>query len=144
MFESKRNRENGFETVEPNKSKKAGKVLGGFFGTIALLIVAAVVIFGSTYQIKEQEQAVLITFGQAKAVTEPGLHFKIPLIQQVKKVNTTIQGFAIGYSEDGNVSNEESLMITSDYNFVNVDFFVEYRYADPVKHYTHRRIPQVS
>ena len=133
MFESKRNRENGFETVEPNKSKKAGKVLGGFFGTIVLLIVAAVVIFGSTYQIKEQEQAVLITFGQAKAVTDPGLHFKIPLIQQVKKVNTTIQGFAIGYSEDGNVSNEESLMITSDYNFVNVDFFVEYRYADPVK-----------
>ena len=69
MFESKRNRENGFETVEPNKSKKAGKVLGGFFGTIALLIVAAVVIFVSTYQIKEQEQAVLITFGNAKAVT---------------------------------------------------------------------------
>ncbi len=133
MFESKRNRENGFETVEPNKSKKAGKLVGGFFGTIALLIVAAIVIFGSTYQIKEQEQAVLITFGQAKAVTEPGLHFKIPLIQQVKKVNTTIQGFAIGYNEDGNTSSEESLMITSDYNFVNVDFFVEYRYADPVK-----------
>jgi membrane protease subunit HflK len=27
----------------------------------------------------------------------------------------------------------ESLMITSDYNFVNVDFFVEFRFADPVK-----------
>ena len=133
MFESKHNKENGFETVEPNKPKKAGKILGSFFGTIALLIVAAIVIFGSTYQIKEQEQAVLITFGQAKAVTEPGLHFKIPLIQQVKKVNTTIQGFAIGYNEEGNTSNAESLMITSDYNFVNVDFFVEYRYADPVK-----------
>lgn len=133
MFESKRNRENGFETVEPNKTKKAGKIIGNFFGTIALLIVAVIVIFGSTYQIKEQEQAVLITFGQAKAVTEPGLHFKIPLIQQVKKVNTTIQGFAIGYNEEGNTSNEESLMITSDYNFVNVDFFVEYRYSDPVK-----------
>lgn len=24
-------------------------------------------------------------------------------------------------------------MITSDYNFVNVDFFVEYRFSDPVK-----------
>ena len=133
MFESKRNRDNGFETVEPNKTKKAGKIIGSFFGTIVLLIVAVIVIFGSTYQIKEQEQAVLITFGQAKAVTEPGLHFKIPLIQQVKKVNTTIQGFAIGYNEDNNYSNEESLMITSDYNFVNVDFFVEYRVSDPVK-----------
>ena len=133
MFESKRNKENGFETVEPGKPKKAGKIIGGFFGTIAFFILAAVIIFGSTYQIKEQEQAVLITFGQAKAVTEPGLHFKVPFIQQVRKVNTTIQGFAIGYNEDGSSSNEESLMITSDYNFVNVDFFVEYRYSDPVK-----------
>lgn len=49
------------------------------------------------------------------------------------KVNTTIQGFSIGY-DNGNNSNEaESLMITSDYNFVNVDFFVEYKISDPVK-----------
>jgi membrane protease subunit HflK len=133
MFESKRNRENGFETVEPDNPKKAGKILGGVFGSIAFFILAAVLIFGSTYQIKEQEQAVLITFGQAKAVTEPGLHFKVPFIQNVRKVNTTIQGFAIGYSEESHDSTEESMMITSDYNFVNVDFFVEYRYSDPVK-----------
>lgn len=133
MFESKHNRQNGFETVEPDKSKKAGKAVGKIFGTTILVIAAVIVIFGSTYQIREQEQAVLITFGQAKAVTEPGLHFKMPLIQQVRKVNTTIQGFAIGYSEGSNISTDESLMITSDYNFVNVDFFVEYRYSDPVK-----------
>lgn len=102
-------------------------------------IVVAVVILGllalnSTYQIKEQEQAVLITLGNAQAVTEPGLHFKIPFIQKVRKVNTTIQGFAIGYdAESGETIEDDSLMITSDYNFVNVDFFVEYRYSDPVK-----------
>ncbi len=133
MFESKHNRQNGFQTVEPDKSKKAGRAAGKLFGTMILIIAAVIIIFGSTYQIKEQEQAVLITFGQAKAVTEPGLHFKIPLVQQVRKVNTTIQGFAIGYSQDNNKSTDESLMITSDYNFVNVDFFVEYRYSDPVK-----------
>lgn len=100
----------------------------------AALIIAVIIAFGSTYQIKEQEQAVLITFGQAKAVTAPGLHFKLPFIQQVRKVNTTIQGFAIGYTTDDNAySEDESLMITSDYNFVNVDFFVEYRFSDPVK-----------
>ena len=77
----------------------------------------------------------LITLGQASAVTEPGLHFKIPFIQHVRKVNTTIQGFSIGYDVDdyNNATPNESLMITSDYNFVNVDFFVEYRYSDPVK-----------
>lgn len=90
--------------------------------------------FNSTYEIKEQEQAVLITLGQATAVTEPGLHFKIPFIQQVRKVNTTIQGFSIGYNLDDNAVNEdESLMITSDFNFIDVDFYVEYRYSDPVR-----------
>ena len=53
----------------------------------------------------------------------------------MRKVNTTIQGFSIGYDVDdyNNATPNESLMITSDYNFVNVDFFVEYRYSDPVK-----------
>jgi len=134
MFESKHNRRNGFETVEPNAPKKAVKSLGKIFGILVAIFFALILVFDCTYQIREQEQAVLITFGNAKAVTEPGLHFKVPMIQKVKKVNTTIQGFAIGYSEDGNnYSTDESLMITSDYNFVNVDFFVEYRYSDPVK-----------
>lgn len=134
MNDSIRNKRNGFETVgsggrfDPNKS--IGKIAGIVVAVIAVLILLG----NSTFQIREQEQAVLITFGQAKAVTDPGLHFKVPIIQQVKKVNTTIQGFSIGYIKDSNVSvEEESLMITSDYNFVNVDFFVEYRFSDPVK-----------
>ena len=54
------------------------------------------------YQIQEQEQAVLSTLGVPKAVTETGLHFKLPLIQKVHKVNTTIQGFPIGYNQQNN------------------------------------------
>ena len=78
----------------------------------------------STYQIKEQEQAVVTTFGKPSADTTSGLHFKIPLIQKVHKVNTTIQGFPIGYTVDSNeVDVDEAIMITSDYNFVDVDFF---------------------
>jgi len=103
-------------------------------GIVIVVILLAILGFGTTYQIREQEQAVLITLGKAQAVTTPGLHFKIPFIQKVKKVNTTIQGFAIGYDSDsGEAIENDSLMITSDYNFVNVDFFVEYRYSDPVK-----------
>ena len=133
MNDSRRNRMNGFQTIPPGGEailKNTGKIIG----IIAVIIVVLVLLFNSAYQIREQEQAVLITFGNAQAVTEPGLHFKIPFVQKVKKVNTTIQGFPIGYDLETDASNEsESLMITSDYNFVNVDFFVEYRYADPVK-----------
>ncbi len=132
--DSFRNRQNGFQTMDGSNPKPAGASGGKIVSIIILVIVIALLAFNSTYQIREQEQAVLITLGKAQAVTDSGLHFKIPLIQQVKKVNTTIQGFSIGYNIDSNESTEnESLMITSDYNFVNVDFFVEYRYSDPVK-----------
>ncbi len=133
--DSARNRAQGFQTMDGGKAQNNFNSFGGkIIGIVIAVVVVAVLALSSTYQIREQEQAVLITLGQAKAVTEPGLHFKIPFIQQVKKVNTTIQGFAIGYDMDTDESEtDDSLMITSDYNFVNVDFFVEYRYSDPVK-----------
>ena len=110
--------------------KTAKRTVWGVFGLAAALVIG----LGSFYNIEEQEQAVLTTFGVAVGVTEPGLHFKIPLIQRVQKVNTTIQGFALGYDVSDNETREEdSLMITKDYNFVNVDFFIEYKVADPVK-----------
>ena len=134
MSDSARNKRNGFETMGPGNSLKTNLPIGKIAGIVIFVVAAIVLLYNSAYQIREQEQAVLITFGQAKAVTEPGLHFKIPFIQQVRKVNTTIQGFSIGYNPSTNESYEdESLMITSDYNFVNVDFFVEYRFSDPVK-----------
>lgn len=134
-YDSARNRAQGFETMGTgNLGKKINASGGKIAGIIVVILAIAIVAFNSFYQIREQEQAVLITFGKAEAVTTPGLHFKIPFVQKVRKVNTTIQGFAIGYDMTTNASNEaDSLMITSDYNFVNVDFFVEYRYSDPVK-----------
>ncbi len=113
--------------------KTTKTVLKGVGIGVAVL-VALVLLFNSFYTIKEQEQAVVTTFGVPSCESEPGLHVKIPFVQKVKKVNTTIKGFAIGYDEASGMSKEdESLMITSDYNFVNVDFYVEYKVSDPVK-----------
>lgn len=95
--------------------------------------ILAVFASGSYYSIQEEEQAVVCTFGSPKAVTTPGLHFKLPFIQTVTKVNTTIQGFSIGYQQDMGENVEDALMITSDYNFIYVDFYAEYRVTDPVK-----------
>lgn len=125
------------ETYNPETEGRVKKAISTLkkAGIAAVVVIAIPIIgFGSVYNIQEQEQAVLTTFGVARNVADPGLHFKIPLIQRVQKVNTTIQGFALGYDPNNNESEEEdSLMITKDYNFVNVDFFVEYKVADPVK-----------
>lgn len=110
------------------------KKFKGLFVILAGLIIVAILVFGSIYTINEQEQAVVTTFGNAQTVSDSGLHFKIPLIQKVQKVDTTIKGFSVGYDMTTGARVEaESLMITSDFNFVNVDFFVEYKVSDPIK-----------
>lgn len=126
----KRKKESSIERVKDYSVDKIFKSAG----IVVLSILVLIVLSQSTYQIREQEQAVLTTFGKAQAVTTPGLHFKVPFVQKVKKVNTTIQGFSIGYNKETNESIEdESIMITSDFNFIEVDFFVEYKVSDPVK-----------
>lgn len=106
--------------METNKEEMVKRVKRIVTGVVVGLI-AIVLVFNSTYEVKEQEQAVLLTFGNATAVTDSGLHFKVPFIQRVVKVDTTIKGFSLGYNSETNESIEdESLMITSDYNFVNV------------------------
>lgn len=119
------------ETRNKERVKKVIKIVGASVAAIFLLIC----VIASFYTIGEQEQAVITTFGKPSAVSETGLHFKIPFIQKVQKVNTTINGFAIGYDPETNESIEnESLMITSDFNFVNIDFFAEYQVTDPIKY----------
>ena len=110
------------------------KVSPGLIKGVIFVAIIVILALNSFYTINEQEAAVVTTFGVASATTDSGLHFKIPFVQKVQKVDTTIKGFAMGYDPQTNSTVEdESLMITSDYNFVNVDFYIEYQVTDPVK-----------
>ena len=99
------------------------------------LIIGAMTCF---YTVDDKQQAVVTTLGQVTDITDPGLHFKMPFgIQQVNKVDVNVyQKIELGYEtdEDGYATSmeSESMMITGDYNIVNVDFFVEYKISDPV------------
>ena len=109
---------------------------------IVLLLLVGALAFTSVYQLQEDEYAVITTFGKPTVVSTPGLKFRIPLIQQKTIVSKATQGFAIGYNLSNNASIEdESLMISVDFNFVNVDFYVEYRVTDPVKYLYNSREP---
>lgn len=122
---------NGFEQQpRPRKVPRFARKLGWI---IPLLLILAVLGMDSFYTLKEDQYAVLTTFGKPTAVSASGLQPKIPLIQQVTKVSKSIQGFPLGYLPGGENVEDESLMITYDYNFVNVDFYVEYRVTDPIK-----------
>ncbi len=117
--------------------KKIGRMV--LIAAIALFVIIGVVT--CFYTVDDKQQAVVTTFGQVTATTDPGLHFKLPFgIQRVHKVDVNVyQKIELGYATDENtgmvISNtSESTMITGDYNIVNVDFFVEYKITDPVKY----------
>lgn len=133
MFNFQRKQSNVYD--QPNGQKKIpipniGK------GVAALVVILAVIylLFGSIYSLRENEYAVVTTFGVPMVVEEPGIHLKVPFIQEMDRVPKTINGFPIGYNPvTGDSIDKESFMITRDYNFVNVDFYVEYRVTEPVK-----------
>ena len=103
---------------------------------VAALIVIFAVITGmnSYYVLDEDNYAVVTTLGNPQAVSKAGLHFKIPYVQNVRLVSKIITGMPIGYDIETKASiDEESVMITKDFNFVNTDFYLEYMVSDPVK-----------
>ncbi|MFL1464774.1 FtsH protease activity modulator HflK [Marinobacter sp. HN1S83] len=95
---------------------------GGFGAILALAAIIAVgyVVFQSFYTVDEQERAVVLRFGEFSRTEEPGLRFKVPLIDDVTKVRVT------------NVRTAESSgqMLTQDENLVTVDLQVQYRVGD--------------
>ena len=125
---------------KPRKPRR-GKALKLLWLVPVVLLVAALAL-DSFYTLKEDQYAVITTFGKPAMVSASGLQMKIPLVQRVQMVSKSVQGFPLGYRQGSDESvDEESLMITYDYNFVNVDFYVEYRVTDPVKYLYHSSDP---
>ena len=119
---------------------KVRKILLGVFLGVFLIIT----ISNTIYSLEEDEYAVIQTWGQVEVVETPGIKVKIPFVQQVYKVSKASKQFAVGYDlETGESIYKESFMITSDYNFVNVDFYFEYQITDPVKYFYASEDPEL-
>ena len=115
--------------------------------TAALLaVLVCLVVYSGMYNIKEQQQGVVTMFGKVVRTDTAGLHFKLPLVQRVHKVDMTTHGTGIGYivSPTGqNIANtSDGIMITSDFNLINIDFYLEYRVSDPVAYLYHSKEPE--
>jgi len=97
--------------------------------TISLILLLAVLIlgFGSIYIINEAEQAVVTQFGKpvGGAVTDAGIHFKIPIIQTVIKFDKRILEW------DGSANEIPTL----DNKYVFIDAFARWRISDALQFY---------
>ena len=118
----------------PNISGKA--ILTGLAVVLGLLLL-----FGSFYQIEPQEAGMVMRFGKYVRKTDPGLHLKLPVMEQVLKVQVERQlkeefgfrtvraGVSTQYGERRLA--DESLMLTGDLNVAVVEWIVQYRIIDP-------------
>lgn len=115
--------------------KKSPKI-GKYVKYIVIALVIIIIVSGSFYNVSEQENAVVSMFGKVVRTDTAGLYFKFPFIQQVNYVDITTHGTGVGYTIDNNGQNitdaANGIMITSDFNLLDIDFYLEYRVSDPV------------
>ncbi len=101
---------------------------------IAVLVIIAVILgFSSLFVVNEGERAIVIQFGKVQrdadtgmpTVYEPGLHFKLPLIEQVKRLDARFKTL------DG----DPDRFVTSEKKDLIVDTYVKWRISDFANYY---------
>ncbi len=94
--------------------------------TIVLLIVVLILINSLFYTVDETEQAVVTQFGKfVKTVTEPGLHIKVPFLQQVTIFEDRVLGYDAAPKE----------VISRDKKAIVMDNYAKWRIDDAQKFY---------
>lgn len=115
-------------------------------GAIAAIAAAAFALwaFSGIYQVASNEEAVVTRFGAFERVEAPGLRYHLPSpIEHVEKVAvTTLNRLDIGGSgtADGDIP-QESLMLTSDQDIVDLDFSVTWRVSNAAQFVFSTRAP---
>jgi membrane protease subunit HflC len=102
--------------------------------SILLAIIVAgvfIVVSGSLYTVDETKQVIITQFGKpvGDPITEAGLKFKTPFIQDVNPIEKRILEW------DGSPSN----MPTKDKLYIAVDLFARWRIVDPLQYFLRLR-----
>ncbi len=101
----------------------------GAAGVVALIVLLA--LLGAFYTVAETEMAIITQFGGpvGEPIREAGLHFKVPFIQTVIRVDKRVLEW------DG----PPVEMPTKDKLYISVDNFARWRIIDPLLYYTSLR-----
>ncbi|HHQ4553637.1 TPA: protease modulator HflC [Aeromonas veronii] len=99
---------------------------------IGVIAVAAMVCFSSVFIVDEGQKGIVVQFGKVKRVDsgeprlyEPGLHFKVPLIDQVRKMDARIQ----------TIDSQADRFVTSEKKDLIIDSYVKWKIEDFSKYY---------
>jgi membrane protease subunit HflC len=93
---------------------------------IAIIVIALVGLFSFTYQVDQRETAIKLKFGKVEqANIQPGLHFKIPVMNIIEKYDNRILTLDVPPTE----------FPTNEKKYVKVDFFAKWRIKDVERYY---------
>ncbi len=99
----------------------------GRFGTVILVGLALVALGLSAFTVNERELAIKLQVGEVvRSDYEPGLHFKIPIIQTIRKFPRRILS----------IDDDPQRVFTLERTAMQVDYFVKWRVIEPVQFYT--------
>ena len=128
------------------KMPKMPKLPKGFLKYTVVAVVILIFLFGSVYQVAQDEMGVILRFGKFVRTSDPGLRFKLPLgIETVTKVlvqrqlklefgfRTTRPGIKSEYAITPEAS-QEAVMLTGDLNVVVLEWIVQYKIKDSYKY----------
>jgi modulator of FtsH protease HflC len=91
-----------------------------FIGIVALLVLITLIM--SAYTVDQRQAAIKFRLGEVRAIQkEPGLYFKLPMIENIRVYDTRIQTLD---------SKDPERIQTKEKNNVLVDSFVKYRIVD--------------
>lgn len=112
--------------INPNNpTSRSGNV--ATITLVAVLAIIGVVIYASAFVVDQNEQAIVLQFGApiGEAIAEPGLYFRTPFIQEVRKFDKRILAW------DG----EPNQIPTIEEQFIKLDTTARWRIVDPLKFY---------
>ena len=93
---------------------------------VLLGLISIILLFGSIFVVNEKERAIVFQFGEAvRPDISVGIHFKIPLIQNVKKFDGRIQ----------TLDEEPDRVLTVESKYLLVDSFIKYKITDVLTFY---------
>ena len=104
----------------------------GMFAAVVGIALIVVLGFNSVYTVNEQERGIILRFGAYHTTVEPGLQFKIPLVDQVLIANVT-------RVRD---SRHTETMLTEDENIIDVSLTIQYVVTDPKKYLLRVKNPE--
>lgn len=92
---------------------------------LVVLVGLAMVLYSSTYIVDETQQVIITQFGDpvGDAITEPGMHFKMPFIQQANFFDRRFLEW------DGDANQ----VPTRDKRFIWVDSYARWRISEPLR-----------